>query len=372
MVAGAQAVDHEAADAGGNTAQVGRRHRDGYRGGYLQRGLSQGEAGIAERRGAPDPGRITEHQPVPGVAIDAQRVRRAGEVQHFQRREPERVVAAAAEVDGLDLGQLVVGDLGQVQHHASATERQGIGAAAAVEVGEAQVCHAQHIVAGAAMHHIQAAQAVNAVVALAGDHHVGAGAAGEHFPCAGALLGHRGAEVAAEDDVALAGIGLGVAVCVAVPRADQQVVETVAVDVATPSHRAARCVPRPDTVEHEAAGSRRDRDQVDAGTKAEFPAEYHEGLAGIGAAGVRGGADCADHQVVDAVAVDVARRGHRPARVVVGVLAMDHETTRAAGHCAQVDAGAKAAGLAIHHIAVAGIGFGIAGSAGEWRADHDV
>ena len=83
------------------------------------------------------------------------------------------------------------------------------------------------------------------------------------------------------------------------------------------------------------------------------PPEHH--VARAGTVAVRIGAEGADDQVVEAVAVDVARRGDREAAAVARRLAADLEAV-AAVEARQVDVRGEAAGLAEHHIARAGTG----------------
>ena len=63
--------------------------------------------------------------------------------------------------------------------------------------------------------------------------------------------------------------------------------------------------------------------------------EHHIGRAGHGAAAAVAGS--ADDQVVDAVAIDVARRRHRAAGVVACVLALDLEAAGAGGDVVEID-----------------------------------
>ena len=105
--------------------------------------------------------------------------------------------------------------------------------------------------------------------------------------------------------------------------------------------------------------------EVDRGAEAAGLAEHHIAVAGSGArvAGAVGEIGPND-QVVEAVAVDVAGRRHRGAGVVAGLLAVDDEAAGAGGDGGEVDRGAEAAGLAEHHIAVAGTGARVAGAVG--------
>ena len=134
--------------------------------------------------------------------------------------------------------------------------------------------------------------------------------------------------------------------------ADDQVGEAVAVDVARRGDRAAAAVARRHAAELEAVAAVEAR-QVEVGGKARGLAEHHIARAGIAA--VRVGAEGADDQVGEAVAVDVAGRGDREAAAVVRRHAAELEAV-AAVEARQVEVGGKARGLAEHHIARAGIG----------------
>src|SRR5262245_54088662 len=96
----------------------------------------------------------------------------------------------------------------------------------------------------------------------------------------------------------------------------------------------------------EATGAARNRGEVDLRRKARGLAEYHIAVArtGPGIAGA-GGVECSDDEVVEAVAVDVAGSGYRPAGFVDDILAMDDESAGAARDRGKVDLGCKARGL---------------------------
>ena len=100
--------------------------------------------------------------------------------------------------------------------------------------------------------------------------------------------------------------------------------------------------------------------------KAAGLAEHHIAVARLGA-GVAGavGTVCSDDEVVEAVAVDVAGRGHRPAGEIVRILAMDDEAAVAGRDRSKVDLRRKAAGLAEHHVAVARLDACVAGAIAE-------
>jgi hypothetical protein len=81
---------------------------------------------------------------------------------------------------------------------------------------------------------------------------------------------------------------------------------------------------------------------------------------------------CPDDEVVEAVAVDVTRRGDRNAGLVVHVLAMDDEAAVAGRDRGEVDLGREARGLAEHHVAIARTFAGVAGSVAKGCPDDEV
>ena len=146
----------------------------------------------------------------------------------------------------------------------------------------------------------------------------------------------------AEQHVAVAGVDAGVAGAVAEPRPDDEVVEAVAVDVAGRGDRNAGLIGRVLAMDDEAAVAGRDGGEVDRGAEAAGLAEHHVAVAGKVARVARARAgECPDDEVVEAVAVDVARRGDRAAGLVVRVLAMDDEAAVAGGDRGEVDRAAK-------------------------------
>ncbi len=134
--------------------------------------------------------------------------------------------------------------------------------------------------------------------------------------------------VVAEHHVSLAGIL--VAARRGMPRADDHVVEPVAVDVAGRRHRIAAQVEVVDAVEPEAVAAV-ERREVEIGRKAAVLAEHDVGRPGPGV-----GQECPDHDVVEAVAVDVAGRGHREAAVVADVDSIEAEAVGAV-ECIEID-----------------------------------
>ena len=95
-------------------------------------------------------------------------------------------------------------------------------------------------------------------------------------------------------------------------------------------------------------------------------AEHHIAVAGkvarvAGAVGRRS----PDDEVVEAVAIDVAGRRNRDAGLVSRILPVDDESAVAGRDSGQVDLGREAAGVAEHHIAVAGVAACVAGAVGR-------
>ena len=102
--------------------------------------------------------------------------------------------------------------------------------------------------------------------------------------------------------------------------ADDQIVDAVAIDVARPAHRAAGTVTSRGALDDQVGVAR----EVDGRGKALIGAEHHVAGAGIGTA-VRVGTRGADDQIVDAIAIDVARPAHREAGVVIRRGALDDQ-----------------------------------------------
>ena len=150
----------------------------------------------------------------------------------------------------------------------------------------------------------------------------------------------------AEHHIALAGVAVGTR------RPDDQVIEAVAVDVARARDRAAAVVTGVDPVEPEAVRAV-ERGQIEARGEARGRAEDDVALAGdLLPSGI--GARRPDDQVVDAVAVEVARARDREAAVVIGVDPVEPEAV-AAVERGQIEARGEARGGAEHHVALAGV-----------------
>ena len=126
-------------------------------------------------------------------------------------------------------------------------------------------------------------------------------------------------------------------------------------------------------MDDEAAVAGRDRGEVDLRREARRPGRTRRSCRphGAGVAGAGGGV-CPDDEVVEAVAIDVAGRGYRTAGVVARVLAMDDEAAVAGRDRGEVDLRRKAAGVAEHHVAVAGIVACVAGAVAVECPDDEV
>ena len=119
---------------------------------------------------------------------------------------------------------------------------------------------------------------------------------------------------------------------------DENVIEAVAVDVAGRGDRIAGRIARILAMDDEAAIAARDRGEVNLRREAGGLAEHHIAVARP-RAGVAGAvsARSPDDDIVEAVAVDIAGRGHRASRHIVRVLAMDDEAASAGGYIHQID-----------------------------------
>src|SRR5262245_26754962 len=176
----------------------------------------------------------------------------------------------------------------------------------------------------------------------------------------------------AEYNVAVACTRAGVAGAVRAGGADDQVVEAIAVDVAGRRHRAAREIDRILAVNDEAAIAGRHGGEVDLGGEARGLAEHHVAVARTVPC-ISGplGKHCPDDEVGEAVAVDVAGRGYRPAGLIGRVLAVDNEAA-VAGDRGEVDLRRKARGLAEHNVAVPRKVAGVAGPVAPRSPDDEV
>ena len=177
----------------------------------------------------------------------------------------------------------------------------------------------------------------------------------------------------AEHDIALARLDRVVARHTGITRAHDQIGEPIAVDVARPRHRESGLIAALLALEREAAIARRDGGEVDAGAKPARLAKHHIALTRLGRGGPRrAGIAGADDEIVEAIAIDVARRGDGNSGERVGVLAAHDETARAGGDGGEIDAGAKPARLAEHDIPVPGMELPARRPARQGRADDQV
>ena len=299
----------------------------------------------------------------------------ADAAQHRGRVDLQRVVAAG-EIDALDALQLVRHQgRREVEHQVRARQCQRVGAGAAVGQAEREIADDQPVVACSAVEHVRPAAARQHVVAVAADQHLGRRRAGgrhrraeraaEHdIARAGiAAVGirlrgsddqvvvavavhvarrrHREAATVerrdahqleavgtvqarwvdvggkarslAKDDVRRAGVGHTARI--GRRSADDQVIVTVAVDVARRRDRVSGEVERSGTTHPEAGGAVQGR-QVEGSGKARCLAEHD--IARTGKAAVRIGGLSTDDEVIVAVAVNVACRGDRKATLVLG------------------------------------------------------
>ena len=147
----------------------------------------------------------------------------------------------------------------------------------------------------------------------------------------------------AEYNVALAGV------VVANPGTDDDVVESVAVDVPGPRHREARPVAGVDARQTE-AGAAIEARKREIRAPPRGLAEHHVALAGSAAGGIGGPGP--DDQVAEAVAVDIAGSRHRRARLIRGGSTVDAEAG-AAVQRRQRQARGPPRGLAEDHEALA-------------------
>ena len=353
---GASAAKDNIAAAGvGACRRVGARRADDQ--------IGQTVAVDVPRSGHAAAAAVTCALAVDGEAALASRHR--GQGQRRSRRPPQNDegapgVGASSRVgtrsaDG-QVGEAVTVDVAEGSHRQTAGVAAGLpfdGEATAAASHRRQVDPCR---VGAAEHDIAAAgvsaagrislahtddQVGHAVaVDVAGSRHgqAAAGAGGLTFDGEAARAGRHRAELdsprgaAAVDDVGPA----GVAACARVSqwRRDDEVRQTVAVEIARPGHGAAAAVACAGALDHEAARTRRDCRQRYRGRGA--AAEDNVGAACV-TSRRRVGAGRADDQIRQAVAVDVTRRSHGGTAAVACGLTVDDEATTAAGHRRQVD-----------------------------------
>ena len=203
-----------------------------------------------------------------------------------------------------------------------------------------------------AIHGIIASATLYGVVAAIADDAVGC-------DCAMYRIGQRGAAICggaggwAEIDIGGAGIA---AIGVSVRGADDEVGEAIAIRIAGRGYGGTRFVTGRDAIEPEAAGAIQTRER-DRGGKTAGLAEEHIAGAGIAFA-IRVGLIGADDEVIIAIAIHIAGRGHGSAALVAGRNAIKPEAV-AAIQAGKVERGGEAGGIAEDHIAGAGIAFAI-------------
>ena len=157
----------------------------------------------------------------------------------------------------------------------------------------------------------------------------------------------------AEHDIAAPRVGTGCGV--AVGRADDQVGQAVAVDIAGTSHTPAAVVTGTLPIDDKAARPAGHRAEVDG--RARRGAKHHVAAARIGPGrGARVAVRSAHNQVGQAVTVDVACAGHAVTALVQGALAVEDKAARSCGHRTELDR--CAAAFAKDHIAAPGIDTG--------------
>src|SRR5262245_46025660 len=177
----------------------------------------------------------------------------------------------------------------------------------------------------------------------------------------------------AEHHVAGARMLAGVARPIATKCPDDDVVEAVAIYVASRGYRTAGFIARLLAMDDEAAVAGRNGGEVDLCRKGASMAKYDIAVARIVACvGGAVGVECPNEEVVEAIAIDVAGRGHRLAGVIARVLAMDDEAPGAGRDHGEVDFGREAGGLAEHYVAVAGIGACVSGAVAPICSDDHV
>ena len=353
--------EHEAARPGRHIPQLDRRQPlqagDRYRGRDAEGRLALRIGRVAANRRAQDPGLPHQEHAVAGIAVHAQGVAGAGEVQHLPIGQRQPIVAGAGQVDPLDPLDPEIGDCVQGREDAAAIERQRIGSAAAIDAPEGQVGDPDRVVARATDQRIGAALADQRVVALATDHDIGAGRAGQRVRDIGSGMRHGAGEVAAKQDIGLTRTGRGITRAVTAGITNDQVIKAIAVDVTGRGHRTASEIIGVLIEDSEPADAGRDRRELDARAEARGPAKHHIGFTGI----VRGVELTirmvrADDQVINAIAVDVTRRGDGDPRQIVVVDAAQDETARTGRDGGQVDPGTEPMRLAEDHVAFIGDG----------------
>jgi hypothetical protein len=173
-------------------------------------------------------------------------------------------------------------------------------------------------------------------------------------------IGARRAQLA-EDDIGLPGVAAGE---VAAGRADNEVVDAVAIDVASRRDACTGKVRRGAALDREAVSGGQ-APQIDIGARDPRLAEDDIGLSGKAPAIIIAGS--ADDQIVDPVAINVSGRRNR-ARQVQGRIALDEEPV-GGREARQVDVSACRTQLAENDVGPARIGAAVDA---EGRADDQI
>src|SRR5262249_5635997 len=132
--------------------------------------------------------------------------------------------------------------------------------------------------------------------------------------------------------------------CTGMECANEQIVDAVAVDIAGAGYEVARVVKEIDTLEYEPCTSIAtcgwiETPQLEVRRKTRGAPKYHVALARVQAVWVRFGRP--NHQIIDTIAVDIARAAYRGAREVPRVYAPENE----AGATVAPEGGIEAAQL---------------------------
>ncbi len=155
----------------------------------------------------------------------------------------------------------------------------------------------------------------------------------------------------AEYHIAAPGIGAGNRV--ALVCSDNQIGQTIAIDIAGTGNADTALVTHPLAVDDKAAGAGRDRRQVDR--RSRRLAEHHIAAPGT-APGSRVAVPRPDNQISQTIAIDIAGTGHTGAAIVNRTMAVDDKAAGTAGDRRQIYRRGRR--LAKHHIAAPSTGAG--------------
>ena len=275
---------------------------------------------IRRHRSAIGPAHVGHAHTVASIAVDCEHGAATcallGDVEHGEPVEGESVVARPCEVDGFDGGNLRWRDGVERQRHARAIEPQRVRSGAAVDAEEGQVGDSKDIIARAAAQRVRPATACQRIVASGAD---------QDFRRRSAGGDHGLTEGPTEDHIGLAG---PVARVRTTRRTDNQIVETITIDVACRRYRLSSFITVSITLDGEAL-HRRQVGKVDhlpgksihgnRRSKARPRPEDHIGLAG-NVAIVR-----ADDQIFVAIAINVTCRRDAGTCIITGRITLDDE-----------------------------------------------